>query len=692
MELIVIPIFHYIGAVLALTLAVIAVVRDWKAFAHQVFAFGMFLLAWEAVFFGLSSQALLMENAAAWQIWRLRAAALVPGTWLVFSLIFVRPDRRLLRTGFKWLIAAIIFLHLVFLLPLNNGLFSGEAQRFGHSWAIELSALGYGFFVAALLSLILVLVLLEKALRASVGHKRWQVKFLVLGVGSVIAAHLIAASYTLVYWRLDPRFEAINSIALILAFPLIAVAMRRAESLQLDIYFSQKAIFNSLTLIITGLFFLALGLATSLLKGTFTFPVRSLIIFAAMLALLVLMLSDRLRIRLKSFISKQLHGGRHDYREIWLGFTQRTNNIMEVRPLCETVAGMISELFDALAVSIWLFDDLDHSAKCKGSTIHSPLIDSCQSMTSEQAKAIEAQLKASDAVVDLNFPNSFVERNFAQKHAALFEQNRLRYLVPMTVDQELLGYFAIGDRIGHHPLTLEDKNILVTIGQQVAASLKKIQMARLLHQGQELEAFQTMSAFFVHDLKNLAARLSLLFQNFPGNFDDPEFRKDAIRVMRKSVHKIDGICSRLSILREKLEVKFEKSDLNQVVEVAMAGIGPSLNGQLDIRPGALPEVMLDPEQIKKVITNLVLNAQDAVGRNGGICVSSSRRNGWIELCVSDDGCGMSRAFMEQSLFKPFKTTKKQGTENHQETGDRHRSFSEQDDRRSAWGQDRSRER
>jgi signal transduction histidine kinase len=75
----------------------------------------------------------------------------------------------------------------------------------------------------------------------------------------------------------------------------------------------------------------------------------------------------------------------------------------------------------------------------------------------------------------------------------------------------------------------------------------------------------------------------------------------------------------------------------------------------------VPRVFLDPVQIRKVVTNLVLNASDAAGAEGEIHVTTGTRNGWAVLTVSDNGCGMSRAFLDDCLFRPFKTTKRHGT-------------------------------
>ena len=49
------------------------------------------------------------------------------------------------------------------------------------------------------------------------------------------------------------------------------------------------------------------------------------------------------------------------------------------------------------------------------------------------------------------------------------------------------------------------------------------------------------------------------------------------------------------------------------------------------------------------------------GEKGEICISTLSRDGWVELGVSDTGCGMSKEFMNECLFRPFKTTKPQGT-------------------------------
>jgi len=149
-------------------------------------------------------------------------------------------------------------------------------------------------------------------------------------------------------------------------------------------------------------------------------------------------------------------------------------------------------------------------------------------------------------------------------------------------------------------------------------------------------------------------------QNMSVHFDDPAFRQDAIRGLSKSVNHLNTLINELSVLRQRLEIREVETDLNQVVAGALTGLDAVRNLKLIQDFGPLPRVLIDPEQIQKVVTNLVMNARDAVNNSGEIRVGTGQRNGWAVLSVADNGCGMSPEFISRSLFKPFQTTKKKG--------------------------------
>jgi putative PEP-CTERM system histidine kinase len=223
-----------------------------------------------------------------------------------------------------------------------------------------------------------------------------------------------------------------------------------------------------------------------------------------------------------------------------------------------------------------------------------------------------------------------------------------------------LGLMTLGDRVGRDTFSLEDFDLLKTIADQVASSLLNLTLSERLRQAKEMEAFQTMSAFFVHDLKNLASKLSLTVQNMPIHFDNPEFRADALRTIAQSLEKINTMSSRLSSLSQKIELAPSETDLNEMVRATLNGLDGSASVRMTQELKSIPTVMADAEQIQKVFINLVLNAHEAISDGGEVVVSTQKRGEWIELSVRDSGAGMSKEFMRKSLFHPFTTTKKRG--------------------------------
>ncbi len=315
------------------------------------------------------------------------------------------------------------------------------------------------------------------------------------------------------------------------------------------------------------------------------------------------------------------------------------------------------------------------------------------------------------------------------------------YSIPLRVKDELLGVLTLGERVRGKPLTYEDEELLEVLTEQTSAFLMNIRLGRRLQEASEMQAFQNMSAFFLHDLKNLASRLSLTVSNFPKYYDNPEFREEALKTMSQSVEKIRGMCSRLSLIREKPEVQLKKESLTEFVEGVLAELHPQVGDVLEARLGPVPDVRLDAGQFKKVVVNLVLNAvessrtsvpacpadedsaisteegapeppverstfevaegeEKAEGRRqkaeegiqepgdrrqdqklgtrnskpdsrfpfpdsrlptrNPVYVSTAVSGEHVVLEVRDQGCGMSREFMEERLFHPFQTTKKDG--------------------------------
>src|SRR6202008_1448126 len=67
-----------------------------------------------------------------------------------------------------------------------------------------------------------------------------------------------------------------------------------------------------------------------------------------------------------------------------------------------------------------------------------------------------------------------------------------------------------------------------------------------LPRSRDFEAFHRLTSFVIHDLKNSISALSMLSENALKNFDDPEFQRDALRTVAKTVDRMKALLGRLS--------------------------------------------------------------------------------------------------------------------------------------------------
>jgi putative PEP-CTERM system histidine kinase len=514
-----------------------------------------------------------------------------------------------------------------------------------------------------LLNAVLVLMNLERTYRASVGTMRWRIKFMILGLGVLFAVRAYASSQALLFRGIDLSLQSVNSVGLLVACLLIVRSLVRTGHFDVTVYPSHSVLQNSLTVLLAGVYLLIMGVFAKVvvyLGGDTSFTLKAFLILVAVALLAVLMLSDRVRLRTRQFVSQHLQRPLHDYRMVWKRFTEDTASRVEQPELCRAVVTLVADVFQVLSVTLWLADEKREKLTVAASTSRSETRSGGLSQQGPQVVEVIGALRGHPEPVDFDASRESWAALLRQWHPDEFHKGGSRVAVPIINAGEILGVITVGDRVSGMPFLQQDFDLLKCMAEQVAAGLRNVQLSQKLLQARELEAFQTMSAFFVHDLKNTASTMNLMLQNLPVHFDDPAFREDALRGISKTVDHINDLIGRLSLLRRELEIRPAEVDLNEVVTKALVGWEKTVDVDLvkDLHP--LPKVSLDGEQIGKVVTNLVLNAKEAVSGKGHVYIETTQRNGWVILAVADDGCGMSAEFLDRSLFRPFQTTKKRG--------------------------------
>jgi putative PEP-CTERM system histidine kinase len=620
-------------------------------------------LALEQVFSWLSIRAQITdESLIGWQKGYLLAGAFLTFFWLLFSLTYARGNARQFVARWRLTLAAALVLPPVigftFWRQMVLSLRSGAAEG---SRLIVLGLPGLLVQLLVLVASVLVLMNLERTYRASVGTMRWRIKFMLMGIGLLFFVRIYVACQEIMFRAVDPTLEVLTAGALVVVSLLVLRSFVRVGPRDLDVYPSQTVLQGSVTVLLAGIYLLVVGLfakAVVILGRGNVFALEAMLAVVALVVFVVLLQSDRLRMRLGRFVSRHFERPLYDYRTVWRTFTEGTVSQVDQTELSRSLVKMVADLFQALSVAIWIVDD--NAMSLAASTSISEARGRDLAPGREAAAEMTRFFEENPEPVDIETSPEPWALTLRVMHPCEFPKREKRVCVPMVARGKLAALLVLGDRVGGTNYSAQDFDMLRCVGDHATATLLNVQLSQKLLQAKELQAFQTMAAFFVHDLKNAASTLSLMLKNLPVHFADPAFREDALRGVSKSVAHINHVIGRLTALRSELVTRPAETDLNEMVGEAVAGIesGPDFVIERALTP--MPKLSIDREQMAKVVTNLVLNAKEAQSGRGRIELATRQENGWAVVTVRDEGCGMSSSFVERSLFRPFQTTKKNG--------------------------------
>ena len=186
-------------------------------------------------------------------------------------------------------------------------------------------------------------------------------------------------------------------------------------------------------------------------------------------------------------------------------------------------------------------------------------------------------------------------------------------------------------------------------------------------EARQFESFFRLSAMLTHDLKNSIEALSLIVGNMEKHFDNEQFRVDAMKSLTSATDKLRAIVARLSRPVTSLSGEHKlprKVDVVPILNRSIKAIAEPAANQHQINIELPDELyaLVDAERIEEVFENLILNAIEAMTHKRGTLTIAADKTpkGEPKITFTDNGCGMSENFLKESLFRPFRTTKKAG--------------------------------
>lgn len=573
-------------------------------------------------------------------------------TWLTFlwSITRYQPDPRPSLTH-KYLLP---ILTLGITLEMLYSLFASlRPEGLPGASLFGFESFNFGFLIFAIIGL----VLIEHIYRNTRKNYRWAIKFLCLGLGGIFLYDFFIYSEAILFQRINPDFWFARGMINAVCVPLMVVSIRRVKEWKLELFVSRHMVFQSSMVLLAGLYlsFMALsGYYVRVFGGTWGGALQTVFIFTAILCLLVIVFSSTLRARIKIFLAKHFYENKYDYRDEWLGFTQTLAVNQADENIYKNIVKAFADTMKCKDGVIWLVDKDTGEYYCAGGWHINPAAQQAIAADSELIKFLAGH----KWIINMDDYQANTGRYYnivmpdpvtSFKNAAL--------IIPLFSGEQLLGMILLSKSDINATYNWEDYDLLKTMGRQTAGLIDLLRTTEDLTEAKQFEAFNRLSAFVVHDMKNIAAQLSLISSNAKKFKNNPEFLQDAVDTIENAVTKMNRLTRTLKKGTPIVENTKARIDIGSLIKETVAS-----------RKAILPHpeiTKLEPEmfvhagmdRLAAVIEHLVQNAQEATSGEGRVEISLERINKLAVIKIADNGCGMDEDFIRTRLFRPFDTTK-----------------------------------
>jgi len=405
-------------------------------------------------------------------------------------------------------------------------------------------------------------------------------------------------------------------------------------------------------LLISGVYLLLLAIAGYVINyfgGAWGDVISIAFVLLGGTVLAALIMTEKLRREVKVFITKHFFANKYDYRLEWLKSIEQ--------------------------LEIGATDDYYHTATdiiCSSLNIHQGALVKKLSTGSFQCLyqhnyVLDTQqltyLTAVDtfcqqhgwiidvrefAIVEDSYPELTLDVEFCRSQ-------HIDIIIPIFMNKSVYGFFLLAMPEEQGLLNWEDRDLLFALAKQLSNYLSLNEANESLTESKQFDAFNRMSAFLVHDLKNIQAQLGLINSNAKRHRDNPAFIDDVFDTIESANTRLDKV---LTQLRNKQLAESNKQCIK--LSTLITKVIKQRNVQqplITIDKVDDVDMFIDKEIFFSVLNHLLQNAQEATNENGWVKICAEKINNNLHLAITDNGCGMSADFIKNRLFKPFDTTK-----------------------------------
>ncbi|HEY6528378.1 MAG TPA: XrtA/PEP-CTERM system histidine kinase PrsK [Cellvibrionaceae bacterium] len=481
-------------------------------------------------------------------------------------------------------------------------------------------------------------------------------KLMALNLAAMFIYDIYLYAQDLIFDNASNFFAQVRATVTIAActFMMLATLVLKHQNAQPpQLVLSRPIAFYSTSLIIAGTLLSAISFAgyyMSLYGGDWGTIIYSLLLVGTLILLASAFSSSRLRERLSVLVNKHLFSHKYDYRTEWLNVIDQLSKPSNSDEVHQRALSSVTNIFKSAAGGLWL----------KRGNAFVPAYQAPHLIVSKQAQepSDSVFIRALEREEWVFFPQlGGISQNQSNERLPdwAHEIQNIWLILPLIDKAELIGFMVlIAPAQNQETLNWEDLDLLKILGRQVAHYLSRQAQADQLAEARQFEAFNRLSAYMMHDLKNLIAQQSLVVKNAAKHKDNPAFVEDAIQTISNSVNRMQHLLQKLQHTSvEEIRVLLLSEVLMDAVKRCQKAMpAPTLR----IDDGNL-QVKADRESLTMVFAHMIQNAQDATLASGYVDLFITRQDGFAVVLIEDNGQGMDEEFIQNRLFRPFDTTK-----------------------------------
>ncbi len=507
---------------------------------------------------------------------------------------------------------------------------------------------------------------LEHFWRPLSGATRWEYKFLVVGCYLICGALAWSSSYRLTYLTIFPEHFQLLASLLLLGWAMMTYAVFHHRLLNRKIFVSRKVAYAFVVPTLLAAYLLGFGII-SLIMRTFelemSFVLKWLFFVAGLVAVGLFAFSGKLRRKVQFFISTHFYINKYEYRDEWLALSQQLRGAYAKAEVVQALRAVLSESLYTTEIFIWLGeDDLSQEFTLVSSPDGNTAVNQRHNITGNDPLIRYIRTHSHFHTKEIE-PDSLWQKIMTEKEQFLSSLN-LTLLAPISIGRQFAGLIGLGPEFTGGKYGPDDFDLLTALGSQTASALLAVRMAEELAHAREQQAWNRLSAFVLHDIKNACTMLSLLQENAPEHIQEPEFQQDMLELVDDALKRMQRVEQRLGTLKDEIKTKWQFIELNGFLSDLVRGLQkklPSLKLRVDGSEKML--VKSDPELLASILENLLLNAYEAKGEGTivRIKISSNDETQQVLMEILDNGPGIAAELLPDTLFEPFETRKDGGS-------------------------------